>query len=438
MQHRLIRSFATAAALTLTAPVALHAQYAAPLSQYPPQTDYAPAPDQPDSQQPSAAIYDQAQLDQLLAPVALYPDQLLGQILMASTYPLEVVEASRWLQDPNHAALRGPALAQALDQLDWDPSVKSLVAFPSVLQMMDNQLEWTKSLGDAFLAQQADVMDSVQRLRHEALNNGTLQSNSQLVVATEGPDIMIQPADPTVVYVPYYDPSVVYGAWAYPDYPPYYFAPPPGYAYGPAIAGIGFGAGYTVFGPFWDWDDFDWHRHRVHIDRDRVGEMDRFHRGRIPGDTWQHDPEHRRGVAYRDPVSQQRFTHVNLGPQQLNRTAPGVTTNRGFVTPVQPGTAPRPATPNQRFQAVPPSNVAPAPTQQGPTVLRGGNAPQPQGVPREQGVDPRFRAQMGNQTVVPQARPVTPQVQQVQPRVVPPLAPQNRGVEQDRRLPNGG
>jgi hypothetical protein len=184
MPHRLIRSFATAAALTLTAPVALHAQYAAPLPQYPPHTDYAPAPDQPDSQQPSAPVYDQAQLDQLLAPVALYPDQLLGQILMASTYPLEVVEASRWLQDPNHAALRGPALAQALDQLDWDPSVKSLVAFPSVLQMMDNQLEWTKSLGDAFLAQQADVMDSVQRLRHEALNNGTLQSNSQLVVTT--------------------------------------------------------------------------------------------------------------------------------------------------------------------------------------------------------------------------------------------------------------
>ena len=436
MQHRLIRSFAAAAALTLTAPIALHAQYApTPPGEtpYPPQSDNAPAVDQPDAQQPSAPVYDQAQLDRLLAPIALYPDQLLGQILMASTYPLEVVEAARWLQNPNNAALRGPALAPALDQVDWDPSVKSLVAFPSVLQMLDSQLEWTKSLGDAFLAEQADVMDSVQRLRHEALNNGTLQSNSQLVVTAEGPDIMIQPADPSVVYVPYYNPSVVYGAWAYPDYPPYYFAPPPGYGYGPAIAGIGFGVGYTVFGPFWDWDDFDWHHHRVHIDRDRYGEMDRFHRGRIAGDTWQHDPEHRRGVAYRDPVSQQRFTHVNLGPQQLNRTAPGVTTNRGFVTPVQPGTTPRPATPNQRFQAMPPGNVAPAP----PTVLRGGTTPQPQAIP--QGVDPRFRAQMPNQTVAPQPRPVTPQVQQVQPRVVPPPAPQNRGVEQDRRLlPNGG
>jgi len=425
MQHRLIRSFAAAAALTLTAPVALHAQYAPPPlppaeSPYPAQFDYPPAPDQSAPQQPAAAVYDQGQLDQLVAPIALYPDQLLGQILMASTYPLEVVEAARWLQDPHNAAHRGPVLAQALDQLDWDPSVKSLTAFPSVIQMMNDQLEWTKSLGDAFLAQQADVMESVQRLRHEALNNGTLQSTPRLVVTTEGPDIVIQPADPNVVYVPYYDPSVVYGAWAYPDYPPYYFAPPPGYVYGPAFAGIGFGVGYSVFGPFWGWDDFDWRRHRVHIDRDRFGEMDRFHRGRIAGDTWQHDPEHRRGVAYHDPVSQQRFTRTTLGPQDLNRTAPGAA-NRGFVTPTQPNTAIRPGAANPRFQAMPPSNVAP--TQQGPTVLRGGNAPQPQGVPQGQGVDPRFRAQMGNQPVVPQSRPVTPQVQPVQPRVVTPPAP---------------
>ena len=428
MQHSLIRSFAAAAALTLTAPVALQAQQYAPppplpdqapaqSEQAPAQSEYAPDPNQPAPQQPAAPVYDQAQLDQLLAPIALYPDQLLGQVLMASTYPLEVVEAARWLQDPNNAALRGPGLAQALDQMDWDPSVKSLVAFPSVLQMMDGQLEWTRSLGDAFLAQQAEVMDSVQRLRHEALNSGSLQSTAQLVVSTQGPDIVIQPADPDVVYVPYYDPSFVYGAWAYPDYPPYYFAPPPGYAYGPVVAGIGFGVGYSVFGPFWGWDDFDWHRHRVHIDRDRYAGLNRFHRETIAGDTWQHDPQHRRGVAYRDPASQQRFMRANVGPQNLTRTTPGVT-NRGFLAPTQPGT-----------------------TQQGPTVLRGGTAPQPQGVPREQGVDPRFRAQMGNQTVVPQSRPVTPQAQPVQPaqpRVVTPPAPQNRGVEQNRQVPNGG
>src|SRR5262249_23505374 len=148
MRHNLIRSFA-AAALTLTAPVALHAQYA------PPPAGYAPPQGQAAPQQQAAPVYDQGQLDQLLAPIALYPDQLLGQILMASTYPLEVVEAARWLQDPNNAALKGNALAQPLEQQDWDPSVKSLMPFPGVIQMMNDQLQWTQKLGDAFLAQQS-------------------------------------------------------------------------------------------------------------------------------------------------------------------------------------------------------------------------------------------------------------------------------------------
>lgn len=431
MQQSLIRSFAAAAVLTLTAPMALHAQYAPypppPAPPYPPQSQYAPpadpqAPEQPVPQQPAASLYDQGQLDQLLAPIALYPDQLLGQILIASTYPLEVVEAARWLQDPNNAALKGEALAPVLDQMDWDPSVKSLVPFPSVLQMMNEQLQWTQRLGDAFLAQQADVMESVQQLRHEALNSGRLQSTPQQIVSTEGPDIVIQPADPSLVYVPYYDPSVVYGGWSYPDYPPYDFAPPPGYGYGPVVGGIEFGIGYGVFGPFWGWDDFDWHRHRVRIDRDRFRDMDRDHR-EIAGDTWQHDPGHRRGVAYRDPLSQQRFTRANVSPA-----------NRGFIAPTQQGTTVRPVVPNQRFQ----SNVTPGPAQQGPTVLRGGSTPQQQSIPQGQGVDPRLRGQVGNQTITPQSRTVTPPGQQVQPRVVNPPPPQNRGVEQDRRVPNGG
>ena len=435
MQHRLIGAFA-AIAITLTAPVALNAQYAPPPPP-PDQSQVAPPPNQP------APVYDQAQLDQLLAPIALYPDQLLGQILMASTYPLEVVEAARWIQDPNNAALRGDALAQALDQQDWDPSVKSLVPFPSVMQMMNDQLQWTQRLGDAFLAQQADVMESVQRLRHEAWNNGRLQSTPQQVVTSDGPDIVIEPADPSMVYVPYYDPSVVYGAWAYPDEPPYYFMPPPGYIYGPMVAGIGFGIGYGVFGPFWGWDDFDWRRHRVHIDRDRFRDMDRHHRETIVGDTWQHDPEHRRGVAYRDAVSQQRFTRANVGPQDMSRTAPGVT-NRGVFAPTQPGTTGQSGTTIERYQRTPQTNVAPDTTPHAPTILRGSGAPQPpltgsQGVPQGQGVDPRFRGQMGNQTIAPQGRTVTPQVQQVQPHVVTlPPQNQNRDVEQDRRVPGGG
>jgi hypothetical protein len=431
MQHRLMRAF-TAAALTLTAPIALHAQYAPP----PPTGQYQDAP----APQPQASVYDQGQLDQLLAPIALYPDQLLGQILMASTYPLEIVEAARWLQDPNNAALQGEALAAALDQQDWDPSVKSLVPFPSVIQMMNDQLQWTQRLGDAFLAQQAEVMDSVQRLRQEAWNNGRLQSTPQQVVTSDGPDILIQPADPNLVYVPYYDPSVVYGTWAYPDYPPYYFAPPPGYVYGPVVAGIGFGIGYGVFGPFWGWDDFDWRRHRVHIDRDRFRDMDRFHHETIAGDTWQHDPAHRRGVAYHDPVSQQRFTRTNLGPQNFGSTTPGAN-NRGVFAPTQPGNAGQPGTVIQRFQDTPQTNVAPG--TQGPTILRGGNNPHPPtgqpGVPQGQGVDPRFRGQAGNQIVVPQGHTVTPQPQ-FQPRVVTPPPPQNqnRGTDQDRRGQGGG
>jgi hypothetical protein len=436
MQRNLIRSFAAAAMLTLTAPVALHAQYAAP----PPDPSALP-PNQPPQQQ-AAPVYDQAQLDQLLAPIALYPDQLLGQILIAATYPLEVVEAARWLQDPGNAALKGDALAQALDQQDWDPSVKSLVPFPAVIQMLNGQLQWTQKLGDAFLAQQGDVMDSVQRLRHEAWNNGRLQSTPQQVVTSNGPDIVIQPADPNLVYVPYYDPNVVYGGWAYPDEPPYYFAPPPGYVYGPVVAGIGFGIGYGVFGPFWGWDDFDWRRHRVHIDRDRFRDMDRFHHDRNVGDTWQHDPEHRRGVAYHDPVSQQRFTRANVNPQDLNRTNPGVT-NRGVFAPTQPSTTTQPGTNIQRFQGTPQGNVAP--NTQGPTILRGGRTPPPpttgtQAQPQGQGaVDPRFHGQVGNQMGVPQGqgRTVTPQVQQLQPRVLPPPQPQNRGVEQDRRVQGG-
>ena len=434
MQHNLTRSLAAAVALTLTAPVALHAQYAPP-----PPPGYSPPADQPAPQQ-AAPIYDQAQLDQLLAPIALYPDQLLGQVLMASTYPLEVVEAARWLQDPNNAALQGDALAQALEQQNWDPSVKSLVPFPGVVQMMDSQLQWTQNLGDAFLAQQGDVMDAVQRLRHEAWNNGSLRSTPQQVVTSDGPNIVIDPANPNTVYVPYYDPNAVYGAWAYPDEPPYYFAPPPGYVYGPVVAGIGFGVGYGVFGPFWGWDDFDWRRHRMHIDRDRFRDMDRFHhdRDRDIGDTWQHDPKHRRGVAYRDPVSQQRFMRANVNPQDLNRGNSGVN-NRDVLAPAQPGTTGhQPNTTIQRFQGTPQTNTAPA--TQLPTILRGGRTPQPpagqQGQPQGQGFDQRFRGQVGNQTVVPQGHTVAPQYQQVQPRVVTPPPPRNR--EQDRRLPGAG
>src|SRR5437879_2736549 len=139
------------------------------------------------------SLFNAQQLDQLLAPIALYPDALLAQILMAATYPLEIVKADRWLQDPAHLNLQGDQLAGAIEAEAWDPSVKSLVPFPRILRLMDEKLEWTEQLGNAVLAQQADVMDSIQRLRHEAEAAGTLWSNPQQRVTTERQGIVIEP-----------------------------------------------------------------------------------------------------------------------------------------------------------------------------------------------------------------------------------------------------
>lgn len=195
------------------------------------------------NQQPAGAQQlTEAQLAALVAPIALYPDPLVAQILMAATYPLEVGEAYNW-QKVN-SGLKGDALNQALQQQNWDPSVKSLVSFPPVLGMMGSQLSWTQSLGDAVLAQQSDVMSAIQTLRAKAKASGALQSNAQQTVTTQGSGsgetIVIQPANPQVVYVPTYNPTVVYGAWPYPAYPPYAYYPP-GYVAGTALLSFGFG-----------------------------------------------------------------------------------------------------------------------------------------------------------------------------------------------------
>jgi hypothetical protein len=199
---------------------------------------------------PAAAPLSQDQLGALVAPIALYPDSLLAQLLMASTYPLEVAEAAQW-QKAN-ASLAGVDLQTALAGQGWDASVKSLVSFPQVLQMMGAQLPWTQQLGDAFLAQQKDVMAAVQALRAKAAAAGTLQTNTQQKVTTQTQGsrkvIVIQPAKPDVVYVPAYDPLVVYGAWPYPTHPPvaYY---PPGFVAG--TSALSFGAGMAVGASLW-------------------------------------------------------------------------------------------------------------------------------------------------------------------------------------------
>lgn len=200
--------------------------------------------------QQQAEKLSQAQLEALVAPIALYPDPLVSQVLMASTYPLEVAEASNWIKA--NSKLKGDALNKALQQQTWDASVKSLTAFPPVLEMMGTQLSWTQQLGNAVLAQQSDAMNAIQALRAKAKQSGSLQSNSQQTVTTQGSgsaqSIIIEPANPQVIYVPSYNPTVVYGAWAYPAYPPYAYYPP-GYMAGTAL--LSFGVGMAVGAALW-------------------------------------------------------------------------------------------------------------------------------------------------------------------------------------------
>ncbi len=222
----------------------------------------APPPPQAAPQAAPAPPYTQQtpdQLQQLVAPIALYPDSLVAQILAASTFPDQVVEADRWVQA--HPGLQGDALGQAVDQEPWDPSVKALTAFPSVLGNMDKNLSWTSSLGDAYYNQQQDVMDAIQAMRQRAQGAGNLRTTPQQVVTTQGPTVVIQPANPEVVYVPAYDPWVVYGGpiMAWPGWYPY-----PGIWYGGPYLSFGIGFGIGFFGGFgWGWNHwgFDWHNH---------------------------------------------------------------------------------------------------------------------------------------------------------------------------------
>ena len=217
--------------------------------------------DQSQGQQPPYTQQTPEQLQQLVAPIALYPDSLVAQILAATTFPAEVVEADRWLQA--HPDLKGDDLAKAVDQQPWDPSVKALTAFPTVLGNMDKNISWTSSLGDAYYNQQQDVMDAIQVMRQKAQSAGNLKSTDQQTVQTQGSTIVIQPANPQIVYVPAYNPWIVYGGpiVAWPGWYPY-----PGIWWGgPGFYwGAGFGIGwYGGYG--WGWNNWGvgWHNHVV-------------------------------------------------------------------------------------------------------------------------------------------------------------------------------
>jgi hypothetical protein len=253
------------------------------------------------------------QIDALVAPIALYPDTLLAVVLMASTYPLEVVQADRWLDENKN--LKGDQLKAAADKQSWDDSVKSLVGTPSVLSMMSTKLDWTQKLGDAVLAQQPDVMDGVQRLRARAQANDKLKSAKEQTVTVQQEAnkqvIAIALTDPETLYVPQYDPGTIYGDWPYSEYPPYYLGAP-GYLAG---AGIAFGAGYLLGrwasgGNFWG-GGINWGDRNIISNRP-------MHAIAGASNNWRHNPAHRQGVRYGKANVQQRFGNNNIrsGSQQ--------------------------------------------------------------------------------------------------------------------------
>ena len=299
-----------------------------------------------------APTYTSAQLDQWVAPVALYPDALLSQILMASTYPANVIQAAQWSKD--NPKMQGDTAIQAVAGQPWDPSVKSLVAFPQLMSLMGENPPWVQNLGDAFLAQPKDVMDSVQRLRALAQQTGALQSTPQQTVttvtkpastkststestststATPAPTVIkIESADPQVVYVPTYNPNTVYGTWPNTSYPPVYLPPSPGEQFTDSLVkGFGFSLGvattYAIFSNI-DWDDDDWDHHHHDDDYNHNGgynrngdnniniNVDNFNK--ISGQhlteanqTWQHNPAYRGGVPYPTNQLNSRFHSTN-------------------------------------------------------------------------------------------------------------------------------
>jgi Protein of unknown function (DUF3300) len=249
------------------------------------------------------------QLEALVAPIALYPDALLANLLAAATYPLEVVEADRWIKENKN--LKGDALKTAVDKKGWDDSIKALTATSSVLDMMNDKLDWTKDLGDAMLAQQADLMDAIQRLREKARSNNKLSTTKQQKVTVKQQEnkqvIVIEPTDPNAMYVPYYEPATVYGAWPYADYPPYYFGYPSYIGAGAVAAGIAFGTAWAIgrWGNYWG-GGCNWGNRNVFVNHRTTN-------------VWQHNSAHRQGVRYNNANVQQRFGNNNIRAGADNR-----------------------------------------------------------------------------------------------------------------------
>jgi hypothetical protein len=259
------------------------------------------------------------EIDQMVAPIALYPDSLLAQVLTASTYPLEIVQAGRFVQQ--NKDLKGEKLMQAAKDKDWEPSVKAMLSFPDVLLMMNEKLEWTEKLGNAFLGQQKDVMASVQRLRKKAQESGNLKTTKEqkVVVEKETKVIIIESASPQVVYVPTYNPTVVYGAWPYPAYPP---APvyPPGYVATTAAfsfaAGVAVGAAVSGYGGW----GCGWGNNEININASTQNNFTKNnynnpqkYQASDKNQNWQHNPEHRGNAQYPNQATAQKYGKQGSG-----------------------------------------------------------------------------------------------------------------------------
>ena len=271
------------------------------------------------AQETASSVFKTEELDQMLAPIALYPDDVLANILMASTYPLEIAQAARWRKEPSNSKLKGDALSKALEAKSWDPSVKALAQFPDVLQLMSDELEWTQKLGDAFLAQEDDVFARIQFLRQKADESGNLKTTRKQKVtkkersssgsgtsggaAQQQYYYVIEPVDPEVVYIPVYEPAVAYGTWWYPDYEPYYWDWYPGST---LASGFFWGAGFAIANNLWGWGRFDWNRGDIDIDIDRFNNIN-VNRPKITNTKWEHNPRNRGPVPYRDRASREKF-----------------------------------------------------------------------------------------------------------------------------------
>lgn len=438
-------------------------------------------------------------LEQLVAPIALYPDALVAQVLMASTYPLQVTQAARWRQ--RHANLKDQELDRMAAGEPWDPSVKSLLHFPDLLDRMNANLDWTKDLGDAVLAQQPAVMEAVQRLRRYAYDAGNLQDNDKQRVVVEEKVIRVEPAT-EVLYVPSYNPTVVYGgywapsSWYYPLFSyPYDYWYPVGYlAHNIVSFGFGVLAGAVIWGHC-DWYDgwigyHDYHHHwhgggDVYVDRSLT--VNNYGGSRPAPVRWEHNPLHRRGVAYRDPETTRRFDAVRRDLTQ-NRSQPGTSrpgagpagrpeaprgydlmgrrapqgstqapANRpGAVPGSAAGTAPRRPgsvagrTPDRSPGSAPPTRAGrpdpsaqrpqgtPGTAQAGPSSLR--SQPGPGGTPRA-GAMPRSEQQRGSQpSSRPQSRSQSPQAPRSAqaPRMQAPRSVQRSPSMQAPSRPQGG